>query len=208
MDNVMTVIFRVESEAYQAFTEIQAEQKGENYFVPQMALVKYEVGSLKTLNEYQSPYVEDGKAFAGGLFGSWLGLLGGPLGMLLGGAYGASVGLLAGSIESEIGASLLEKVCQKLEEGSVAIVALVREVSEEPLDHILNKFDATIMRRDAVFVAEEMAEARLAEADLREQLQAKLREEKKQEITEAVQKKHSKLGADFDAFKKKFLKFK
>ncbi|MBQ9883902.1 MAG: DUF1269 domain-containing protein [Bacteroidaceae bacterium] len=199
MDNVMTVIFRVESEAYQAFTEIQAEQKGENYFVPQMALVKYEVGSLKTLNEYQSPYVEDGKAFAGGLFGSWLGLLGG--------AYGASVGLLAGSIESETGASLLEKVCQKLEEGSVAIVALIREVSEEPLDHILNKFDATIMRRDAVFVAEEVAEARLAEADLREQLQAKLRKEKKQEITEAVQKKRSKLAADFDAFKKKFLKF-
>ena len=40
MDNVLTAIFKVESEGFQAFAEIQEELKGELFFVPQMALVK------------------------------------------------------------------------------------------------------------------------------------------------------------------------
>ena len=38
MDNVLTAIFKVESEGFQAFAEIQDELKGELFFVPQMAL--------------------------------------------------------------------------------------------------------------------------------------------------------------------------
>ncbi len=70
MDNVLTAIFKVESEGFLAFAEIQEELRGELFFVPQMALVKYHLGYLQTLGSYESPLLEDGKAFSGGLFGS------------------------------------------------------------------------------------------------------------------------------------------
>lgn len=67
----------------------------------------------------------DSSTFSGGLFGSLIGILGGPIGMLLGGAYGAAVGSIGDSVKSEAATTLLDAVTEKLQDGSVAIVALV-----------------------------------------------------------------------------------
>ena len=63
----------------------------------------------------------------------------------------------------------------------MAIVALTREENETYLDNILKKFDAAIIRRNAILVAEEVAEARRMEEDMQQQVRARLRAEKKQD---------------------------
>ncbi|MCR4602837.1 MAG: DUF1269 domain-containing protein [Prevotella sp.] len=206
MDNVLTAIFKVESEGYQAFAEIQDNLKSELFFVPQMALMKYDLGHLLTLSSYESPLLEDGKTFGGGLFGSLVGILGGPIGMLLCGTTGAVMGFASSRADSQAAKSLLVSVCEKLQEGTVAIVALTREDDESYLDSILTKFDTIVIRRSAVFVAEEVAEAKRMEDDMQRQLRAQLRAEKKEVITEAIQQKCDKIKADFEAFKAKFRK--
>ncbi len=203
MDNVLTAIFNVESEGYQAFTEIQQNLTKGTFFVPQMALVKYEQGHLTTLDTYESPALEDSKIFSGGLFGSVLGILGGPLGMLLCGTTGAVVGMTASYADNEAANSMLENVCNKLDEGTVAIVALTNEPDEVNLDNILTKFDALIIRRSASQVAEEVAEMKQIEEDMQAQVRAQLRAEKKQEFKDKMKQKQAEIKADFEAFKKK-----
>jgi len=204
MENVLTVVFNVESEGFQAFTEIEESLPKRLFFVPQMSLVKYQEGSLKTLDNYESPELEDGHTFSGGLLGSLIGIIGGPIGMLLCGTTGAAIGYLSGSAKSEALDSLLENVIQKLEDGSVAIVALVTEEDEEVLNNMMSKFSCQIIRRSAAFVAEEVAEVKRMEEEMRDQLHARLRAEKKEQIAASIQQKRDKIKADFEAFKAKF----
>ena len=213
MQNVLTAIFNVESEGYQAFKEIQDGFAAEQYFIPQMALVKKNYGYLKTLDSYESQLVTDGSTFSGGLFGSLIGVLGGPIGMLLGGVTGAAIGATTDEVKSEAATTLLDAVTEKLQDGSVAIVALVNEESEEPLDNVLKPFDAIIMRLDIAFVTEEVAEAKRLELEMqnqvREQMKAERKkqlEDKKQELSAAVQSKIDQAKADFEAFKAKLKK--
>ena len=178
-----------------------------------MALVKKNYGYLKTLDSYESPLVTDGNTFSGGLFGSLIGVLGGPIGMLLGGTTGALIGAKTDEVKSEAATTLLDAVTEKLQDGSVAIVALVNEESEEPLDNVLKPFDAIVMRRDIAFVTEEVAEAKRLELEMqnqvREQMKAERKkqlEDKKQEFSAAVQSKIDQAKADFAAFTAKLKK--
>lgn len=213
MQNVLTAIFNVESEGYQAFKEIQDGFASEQYFIPQMALVKKNYGYLKTIDSYESPLVADGSTFSGGLFGSLIGVLGGPIGMLLGGVTGAAIGATTDEAKREDATTLLDAVTEKLQDGSVAIVALVNEDSEEPLDNVLKPFDAIVLRRDIAFVAEEVAEAKRLEQEVQNQVREQWKAEKKKELSDkaqdfsaAVQAKIDQAKADFEAFKAKFKK--
>ncbi len=206
MQNVLTAIFSVESEGYQAFKEIQDGLAAEQYFIPQMALVKKHLGYLQTLDSYESPMITDGSAFSGGLFGSLLGIIGGPLGMLLGGSTGVLIGSMHDEMKSTATTSMLDSICERLQENSVAIVAIVSEDKEEALDAVLSKFAAVIMRHDAAFVAEEVAEAERLQLDLQHQARAHMLAEKKQDFKEKMQKKQEEMKADFEAFVAKFKK--
>lgn len=213
MQNVLTAIFNVESEGYQAFKEIQDGLASEQYFIPQMALVKKNYGYLQTLDTYESPLVTDGQTFSGGLFGSLIGILGGPIGMLLGGTTGALIGATGDAATSEAATTMLDNVVEKLTDGTVAIVALVNEEKEADLDAVLTKFDAIVMRRDVAFVAEEVAEAKRLELEVQNQVREQWKADKKkelaakgQEFQASVQAKIDQAKADFEAFKAKFKK--
>ena len=215
MQNVLTAIFNVESEGFQAFKEIQDGFEAEQYFIPQMALVKKHLGYLMTLDSYESPEVTDGNTFSGGLLGSLIGVLGGPIGMLLGGVTGATIGATTDDVKSSAATSLLDAVTEKLSDKTVAIVALVDEDCEEPLDNVLSKFDAVVLRRDVAFVAQEVAEAKRLEMEVQNQVREKWKAEKKQqleakgqelsekakEFQASVQAKIDQAKADFEAFK-------
>lgn len=146
------------------------------------------------------------KPLGGGLFGSLIGVIGGPIGMLLGGTTGALIGATTATTDSNKTASMLECVADKMLDGTVAIIALVREEDESPLNNVLAKFDAIIIRRDAISVADEVAEAEQLADELNRQLRAQLRAEKKEAFTEGMQQKRNKIIADFEAFKAKFKK--
>ncbi len=206
MQNVLTAIFSVESEGYQAFKEIQDGLTAEEYFIPQMALVKKHLGYIQTLDSYESPLITEGSTFSGGLFGSILGIIGGPLGMLLGGSTGALIGSIHDEMNSTTATSMLDSICERLHENSVAIVAIVSEDKEDALDAVLSKFAAIIMRHDAAFVAEEVAEAERLQRELQHQARAHMLAEKKQDFKEKMQKKQEEMKADFEAFIAKFKK--
>ena len=94
MEKIISAIFKVESEGYQAITELKRAPITNDYTVSQAVLVKKENGAIRALDTFDTGLETSNDTATGSLIGSLLGILGGPLGVLLGG----SIGILAGVI--------------------------------------------------------------------------------------------------------------
>ena len=198
MKNVVTAIFDVESEAYQAFNEITSKPFGTDYVVAELALVKHEGTGVKVADFFDAADVNSDDTATGMLVGTLVGIIGGPLGMLL----GASIGALAGSIvdanDTTDTLSGLEVTAGKLYEGETAIIALVQE-NEPAFDAAFAKYECTIIRVDADSVGDEVDRAIKLEEQLAHEARVQMRAEKKAakqaEKAEKEAKKEAKRAA-------------
>ena len=129
----------------------------------------------------------------GGLVGSLVGILGGPIGILLGGSMGMLIGgaVDAGGLADNV--SLLEKAGDCLLEGETAIILLAQEEYETALSAKLNRFEVSITRLDAAEVAAELEHARELERQIAKEAREKLREERTESFKESVAKKSEEL---------------
>ena len=203
-ENVLIALFDIESEAYQAVTELKSVAVTEDYIISQLALVTKKDGKITPADGFDTGIQTSNDTAGGALVGGLIGILGGPLGMLLGASYGALIGGTIDTGDALQNASMLEQVTGKLGDDSVAIIALVQEENESVLDAKLSKFQITIVREDAAIVAEEVEEARQVERELQRQAREKLRAERKENREQKIQERRSKLQADFAALKDKF----
>lgn len=206
--NVVVSLFEVESEAYQALTQLRQYPGDDRSYVPAAALVKKENGTLHTLDGFDTGANTADDTAIGGLVGALFGVLGGPVGVLLGGAYGALIGSVFDTDDALMNASMLEQIMKKMEDGEVAIIALAYEEDEAILDQKLAGFKTTIARFDAAAVAEEVEEAQKLEKEMARQARKELRDEKKESRKEKRAEKKAKLSADWEGFKAKFTKDK
>ena len=98
MENIVICRFGVESEAYQAFSDLKNDPHNHSCDIRQVTLVKRELGTFKAIDEFKDgKYVDD--TFTGGILGAFIGILGGPIGVLL----GSEIGFLGGSAKDAPG---------------------------------------------------------------------------------------------------------
>lgn len=192
-ENLILVNYKVESEAYQALSELKRDVSNDNYLIYQGVIVKKENGKLNIMDGFVNSAATSEDTVTGGLIGSLVGVLGGPLGILLGGSMGMLLGgaVDAGDIADD--ASLLEKAGDCILDGETAILLLAQEEYETALTAKLNHFDVTITRLDAAEVAAEVEHAREVERQVARDARAKLREEKTEAFKETVAKKSEEL---------------
>ena len=199
MENVVVSIFDIESEAFQAFSELKQFDQTENTKLAQALIVKAENGVINVKDNFDLiDSIGDGY-FEGGLIGSLIGILGGPLGVLFGFAVGGVIGGSVGSYEELANSALIITVSNKLTNGEVAIIALVQENDESVLNAIFEKYQVDIVRWDVATVAAEIESALKIQKDLEHQAKARLIADKK----EARREKFDKLIANI---KEKFSK--
>ena len=136
--------------------------------------------------------------WTGGLIGSLVGILGGPLGILLGGSMGMLIGGAVDASEAAGTASLLERASECLADGETAILLLAQEEYETALTSKLNAFEVTVTRMDAAEVAAEVEHAKEVERQVAREARAKLRAEKGESFKAAVEKKSGELKHWFD----------
>ncbi len=91
-ENVVLVNYRVESEAYQALSELKRESVNANYTISQAMIVKRVGGRLSVMDGFVNGGATGDDTWRGGLLGGLIGILGGPIGVLLGGSVGMLVG--------------------------------------------------------------------------------------------------------------------
>lgn len=107
MENIVTILFEVESEAYQAFSELKRVPVNGCYAISQIGLIKNQNGHPVLLEGFDAG--KDG-ALKGGLLGTMIGILGGPFGVLLGGSMGTMLGIVADADDTAKNLSMLEQV--------------------------------------------------------------------------------------------------
>ena len=195
--NVVVAVFKVESEGFQALSELRQAAGGDTYLVSAAALVKKTGNTCTYLDGFDTGLNTSNDAMLGGLIGMTVGILAGPLGILLGGCYGALVGATVDSADVAFGVSMLDQIASKLDDGMIALVALTGETSEGALDEKLSKFDAVIARFDAEAVAEEVDMAYEKQAEMARQARAELRKEKKEEAKEKLEENKEILRTGF-----------
>ncbi|HFI0039873.1 TPA: DUF1269 domain-containing protein [Streptococcus suis] len=201
MENIVVSIFHVESEAFQAFSELKQFGQTENTKLAQVSIVKAEDGIVKVKDSFDLMNSVGSDYFEGGLIGSLIGILGGPLGVLFGFVAGGTIGASI-SLDKELAKSeLITTVSEKLTNGEVAIIALVQENDESVLNAIFEKYQTIIARWDVATVSAEVESALEIQKDLAHQAKARLIADKK----EARHEKFDKLKADI---KEKFDKLK
>jgi uncharacterized membrane protein len=197
--NVVVAVFKVESEGFQALSELRQAASGDTYLVSAAALIKKTGNACFYLDGFDTGAHTANDAAIGGLIGMTVGILAGPLGVLLGGSYGALVGMTVDADEAMFGVSMLDQVADKLEDGMVALVALTAEETPDALDAKLSAFDAVIARFDAEAIATEVDKAYEAQAEMARQARMELRKEKKEEA-------HEKLEENKETFRHGFTK--
>lgn len=198
MENVVVSIFPVESEAFQAFTELRQKPYGEDYEAVEAVLFKNRDGITIVEDCYAVKPLDAGET-KGLVIGSLVGVLGGPLGVLLGASYGAIVGGAADTAKAADMLTGIEVLAGKVYEGETAIVALVKE--EEPaFDAAFEKFEKTTIRYDAADIMAEVDRAYEIQADMNRQALAQLREDRKAGWEERREARRADLKAKFEEY--------
>ena len=191
-ESVITVNFDVESEAYQALSEIKRHPDGSGYFVSAASLIKKENGHI---------VLKDG--FDTGIDTTDDAAYGSPLGVLFGGSMGALVGSTVDADDAMQSASLIEQVCTDIRDGGTALIALVQEDDDMRFERAFDPFKVEIIRHDAAEVAEEVEKAQALERKMAKEARAKLRAEKKAEWNAMVENKRQEIRQFFDRLRQK-----
>lgn len=161
--NVMVAIFEEESKTYQAFSEIkQIPLSNRGIKIQGLAVVRRTGdGRMETPEVYGRGYAG---SLAGGLIGAFVGLAGGPLGLLLGWGAGAIVGGIRdfGKVRSDV--SMLEAVSANMTPGNTALIGELEEESRDPVNTVVLRHGGEILRRPSDEIEAEIERAKEAES--------------------------------------------
>ena len=205
MENVIAVVFKNESDGYQMITELRNAPKTDQATILQMGLVKCDESGVKLCDSYDAISGSAAATTIGGLMGAFIGILGGPIGILLMGATGAMAGSMVDVGGATASAAMLEIVADKLSAGDVALVVQAQEEDEAYLDEKFSKFPVEIARFDAADVAEELEEAVLLQKEMTRQARYQLRQTRKADMKASLkakrQEREAELEKNFEEYK-------
>jgi len=194
--NVISVSFDPDSNAYAALTALkELDSQGRLSLQEAAVVVRGDDGQIVVKDRVGS-YDFAGTA-RGGLLGLVIGILGGPLGVLIGGTYGLLVGSLVDLDEAEESDSVLTQISASLRPGHTALLAEVTEQSPEVVDTAMAGLGGTVLRRSVYDVEAEIAAAEKAQHDAKraaaKELRRGRRERTKQQVDAKVEQLKAKL---------------
>lgn len=203
MESVFVVKFNVQSEAFQALTELRQQPANDDFVVSQACLVNKKDGRITMLDQFDTGMESVNDTGTGTMIGALVGILGGPIGVLLGASYGAMVGSVMDTADILDNASLIEQVCGTIDDDETALIALVSEQKTESFDEAMKKFDTEVKWFDAGEVAAEVEKAYELERQMKKEALKQLRDEKKEDFKQKVEDQRKKISEGFDNLKKK-----
>jgi uncharacterized membrane protein len=193
--NVIAVSFDDDSNAYNALTSLKELDSQDRVGVSEAVVaVRGDDGQLDVKDSVQSTSLP--ATASGGLIGLLIGVLGGPLGVLIGGTYGLFVGSLFDLYDLTEADSALGEISTSARIGHTALLAVVDERSPEVVDTAMSAVGGTVVRRPVAEVEAELAAA--------EEAERKAKREARKELIRGRQE-HTKAAVDakVDALKAK-----
>lgn len=197
-NNVVITIFEVESEAFQAFSELRNAPAAAGYAVPEAILIKNSGGNIDVCDAFGIEAADAGTT-QGIVIGSLIGLLGGPLGVILGAGAGAWAGSVSDAGRAVDTVSAVAVVASKIYEGEVAIAALVSE-DEPAFDTAFAGYKTTIIRYDAADIADDVDRLYELEAEISNQVIEGVKADNKALRQDQREERRAKIKDQLDEF--------
>ncbi|WP_211748850.1 hypothetical protein [Paenibacillus sp. Marseille-Q4541] len=202
-NNIVVAVFNDDSKAYQVLSESKLK-KHDQYQIMEAAVIKKENGNIVFKDGYSPRTTTDTTAFKSGLIGSIIGILGGPIGILLGGSIGSMIGATKIVNRQREGFSLIERTVEELYNGETAFVANVQENNEIAFNHFLQQYDPKFVYRKEVSLMEtEMNKAREMEQELAREEEERRREERSEDRHEKAEEMKERIKSEFQRIKEK-----
>ncbi len=199
-DNVLVVSFGEDAaddkNAYQALTDLEElDSQGQIKIAGAVVVTRGLDGRVEIKSQVGDlPY--EGTA-SGGLVGLLVGIIGGPLGVLLGGTTGLLVGSLFDIDDATTTESVLGEISKQVHPTRTAVLVEVTEQSPEVIDTAMARLGGHVMRRPAFEVEQEIAAAqdaqRKAEREARSELRRARVEKSKEDAHAKVEELKAKL---------------
>lgn len=164
--NVLLVTFGddpgKDNNAYQALTDLGALNSQRQIAVEAATVITREADGNVTVKSQVGDNPLEGTA-TGGLLGLLIGVLGGPLGMLVGGWTGVLIGSVFDIDDVDTTESVLAEYSKKVQPGRTAVLVEATEQSPEVVDSAMAKLGGEVTRRPVYEIEGELAAAEEAE---------------------------------------------
>lgn len=135
---VIIMNFDVESKAYEAFSKAKRLHMNKAFKGEQMAIVHHsDDGEHKFEIEDFLDFTGSNKSSTGGLIGMMVGILGGPIGILLGWFTGGMIGATQDAKEVRDATGVFEFLVDKIGEGDTALLLIAEEDDNRPLNQLI-----------------------------------------------------------------------
>ena len=194
MDNVLAVNFAEDSKAYEALSLIkELDGQGQLKLAGAAVVVRDDDGRVEIKDEVGDTGFE-GTA-TGGIIGLIVGILGGPLGVLIGGATGLLIGSLYDLDDADDTESVLSDISSSVRPGRAALLAQVSEQSPDVVDAAMGRLDGTILRRSLDDVRAEIAAAEDAQRAAKREARKQLYEQRRDQVMDKIRAKIEELKA-------------
>jgi uncharacterized membrane protein len=198
--NVIAVSFPEEANAYEALARLkELDSKGSVSVRGAAVVVREQDGQITIKDQFGEESYED--TAGGGLLGLLVGVLGGPLGVLVGGATGVLVGSLFDEDDDDNTRSVLADISKSIRVGPPGLLAEVSEPAPEAVDAVMAHLNGTVVRRSAADVELEVAAAEDAQRAAKKKARHELREARQKEHKEKAEAKLAELKAKLPGHK-------
>jgi uncharacterized membrane protein len=192
--NVIAVTFAEDSKAFDALTAIkELDSQGQIELIGGAVVSRGEDGRV----DANDTIGEDGYTgtATGGVIGLLIGILGGPLGILIGGATGLLIGSLFDVEDDDDTRSVLTDLSRSVQVGRDALLAEVVEQSVEVIDTAMSRLNGEVLRRSVADVEAEIAAAEDAQRAAKKAARKHLHEQRKAQFRERIHEKIEALKA-------------
>jgi uncharacterized membrane protein len=195
-ENVIAVTFTQDANAYEALSRLKELDSGGHVRVTGAAVVVR--GDDGGIVEKDQIGEESWDATAGGgVIGLLVGILGGPVGVLVGGASGVLIGTMLDQDDDDETESVLSEIAKSVRVGATSLLADVNEESTEIIDAAMARLGGDVLRRPVADVEAEIAAAEDAQREARKKARKELHDARhnkhKQEIDAKLAELKSKL---------------
>jgi uncharacterized membrane protein len=190
--NVISVSFDNDDSAFTAMTKLKELDDQDRLGLKEGAVVVRGDGGDIVVKDHVGATHWEGAA-GGGLMGLLIGILGGPLGVLIGGSYGLMMGSLVDIADIEQSESVLGDLSASVQAGHTAVVAEVVEQSPEVVDTAMAPLGGTVLRRSYYDVEAEIAAAEDAERKAKREAKKELMRARRERNSERVHAKVQEL---------------
>ncbi|MBL1230939.1 DUF1269 domain-containing protein [Enterococcus sp. BWB1-3] len=167
---VIIMNFKVESQAYQAFSELKRLYAERQIKGEQMAVVTHVntgVHQFK-INDFLD-FTGNDRTAKSSFIGMVIGILGGPLGILLGWFAGSMIGATQDAKELRNAQSVFEHMSNKITEGHTGLVLIADEDDNRPLNQlVMNELGGEITRLVYEDVEQELDKAKTVEKKVKD----------------------------------------